>query len=91
MRKVQAMDIVKNTPMEACSAVRYMLQIISRYWINFTKTGNPNSDGLPFWTSYQQDKPTMMIMKEDFHLAPVQNQKQMDFFEEFFQAKRMGR
>ena len=68
----------------------HMLQIMSRYWINFTKTGNPNSDGLPFWTSYKQGKPTVMIMKEGFHLAPVQNQKQMDFFEEFFQAKRKG-
>ena len=67
---------------------QHMEQIMSRYWINFTKTGNPNGDSLPFWTTYQEGKPTVMIMKEGLHLGPVQNQKQMDFFEEFFKAKR---
>ena len=67
---------------------QHMEQMMSRYWINFTKTGNPNGDSLPFWTTYQEGKPTVMIMKEGLHLGPVQNQKQMDFFEEFFKAKR---
>ncbi len=73
----------KMTPTE-----QHMQQIMSRYWINFTKTGNPNQEGLPYWTNYEQGKPTVMIMKEGLHLGPVQNQKQMDFFEEFFKAKR---
>ena len=67
---------------------QHMQQIMSRYWINFTKTGNPNQDGLPYWTSYEKGKPTVMIMKEGFHLGPVQNQRQMDFFEKFFKEKR---
>ncbi len=58
------------------------------YWINFTKTGNPNEEGPPYWTHYEQGKPTVMIMKEGFHLGPVQNQEQQDFFEDFFEAKR---
>ena len=67
---------------------QHMEQIMSRYWINFTKTGNPNGNSLPFWTTYQEGKPTVMIMKEGLHLGPVQNQKQMDFFEKFFKEKR---
>lgn len=66
---------------------QHMEQIMSRYWINFTKTGNPNGNSLPFWTTYQEGKPTVMIMKEGLHLGPVQNQKQMDFFEKFFKEK----
>lgn len=68
----------------------HMQQIMSRYWINFTKTGNPNQDGLPYWTAYQKGQPTVMVMKNGFHLAPVQNQKQMDFFEAYFKAKRQN-
>ena len=67
---------------------QHMEQIMSRYWINFTKTGNPNGNSLPFWATYQEGKPTVMIMKEGLHLGPVQNQKQMDFFEKFFKEKR---
>ena len=69
-------------------AEEHMSQIMSRYWINFTKTGNPNAEGLPYWTTYSQGKPTVMVMHEGFHLAPVPNQPQMDFFEDFFKAKR---
>ncbi len=66
----------------------HMLSIMSKYWINFTKTGNPNGDCLPYWTEYAEGKPTVMIIKEGFHLGPVQNQKQMDLFEGFFGSKR---
>ena len=73
----------KTTPSED-----HMAQIMSRYWINFTKTGNPNADALPYWATYTKGQPTVMVMHEGFHLAPVPNQAQMDFFEEFFKAKR---
>lgn len=67
---------------------RHMQQIMSRYWINFTKTGDPNGDYLPYWTTYEQNKPTVMIMHEGFHLDNVPNQRQMDFFEDFFKSRR---
>lgn len=73
----------KMTPTE-----QHMLQIMSRYWINFTKTGNPNADCLPYWTEYEQGKNTVMIVRNGFYLDKVPNQEQMDFFEEFFRCKR---
>ena len=66
----------------------HMAQIMTRYWINFCKTGNPNADGLPYWPTYIQGKPTVMTFHEGFQVTPVPNQKQMDFFEEFFKSKR---
>lgn len=67
---------------------RHMEQIMSRYWINFTKTGDPNADFLPYWTEYEQGKPTVMIMRDGFTLGPMPNQAGMDFFEEFFRSRR---
>ncbi len=67
---------------------RHMQQIMSRYWINFTKTGDPNGDSLPYWTTYEQNKPTVMIMREGFHLDNLPNQRKMDFFEDFFRSRR---
>jgi len=67
---------------------RHMQQIMERYWINFVKTGDPNGHALPYWTVYEEGKPTVMIMREGFHLDRVQNQRQMDFFEEFFRSRR---
>ncbi|MBP5258149.1 MAG: carboxylesterase family protein [Prevotella sp.] len=65
-----------------------MEKIITNYIINFTKTGDPNGSHLPYWTIYEQGKPTVMIMREGLHLDNVPNQEQLDFFEEFFKSKR---
>ena len=67
---------------------KQMAKFITRYVINFTKTGDPNGDDLPYWTRYEQGKPTVMIMRQGLHLDVVPNQPQMDFFEEFFKSRR---
>ena len=67
---------------------KHMTDIMMSYWINFTKNGNPNGKCLPFWTEYEQGKPTVMYIRDGFHLTPVQNQKQMDFFEDYFKSIR---
>jgi len=66
----------------------HMAQIMPQYWINFIKTGNPNADGLPFWTTYKQGEATVMNMHNGFSLTKAPNQKQMDFWEEFFNTMR---
>ncbi|MBQ0022187.1 MAG: carboxylesterase family protein [Prevotellaceae bacterium] len=66
----------------------HMAQIMSQYWINFIKTGNPNADGLPFWTTYRQGEATVMNMHNGFSLTKAPNQKQMDFYESYFGAMR---
>ena len=67
---------------------QHMAQIMPQYWINFVKTGNPNADGLPYWTTYKQGEATVMNMHNGFHLTPAPNQKQMDFWEETFSEMR---
>jgi len=67
---------------------QHMQQIMSSYWINFTKTGDPNGEALPYWTTYRQGEPTVMIMREGFYLDSVPNQDKMDFFEAFFGSRR---
>ena len=66
----------------------HMAQIMPQYWINFIKTGNPNADGLPYWTTYKQGEATVMNMHNGFSLTKAPNQQQMDFFEEYFKSMR---
>ena len=67
---------------------QHMAQILPQYWINFVKTGDPNADGLPYWTTYQQGEPTVMYMHNGLHLTKAPNQKQMDFWENYFKSQR---
>ena len=61
---------------------------MSSYWINFTKTGNPNAGILPFWSEYKEGERTVMVMRNGFFLDKIPDQVRMDFFEEFFRNKR---
>lgn len=66
----------------------HMAQIMERYWINFIKTGNPNSTALPYWPVFKQDASTVMYMKEGFFLSPVPNMPQMEFLQGYFEKMR---
>jgi len=61
---------------------------MSSYWINFTKTGDPNAEALPYWAPYKQGEASMMIMRNGFFLDKMPNQAQMDLFEDFFKSRR---
>ena len=66
----------------------HMAQILPQYWINFIKTGDPNADGLPFWTTYREGEPTVMTMHNGFTLTTAPNEPQMKFWEQLFKAMR---
>jgi para-nitrobenzyl esterase len=44
--------------------------VMSSYWVNFVKTGNPNGEGLPEWRAYSDKKETMEI-GEHMGMMPV--------------------
>jgi para-nitrobenzyl esterase len=38
-----------------------LAKLMSAYWVNFIKTGNPNGDGLPAWPKYDTDKQQVKV------------------------------
>ncbi|MDF0716834.1 carboxylesterase family protein [Muricauda sp. 334s03] len=38
---------------------------MSAYWVNFAKFGNPNGNGLPIWSSYNQNGGKMLLFETD--------------------------
>jgi len=46
---------IQTTPEE-----EQLAQIMNAYWVNFAKTGNPNSNGLPLWPAYSVTKNEML-------------------------------
>ena len=57
--------------------------MISSYWTNFAKTGNPNGEHLPQWPQYtvQDGDPVMHLKAGDVHASPADDQAQMEFLE----------
>jgi len=44
------LKFLNNRPFEP--ADRALAKLMSGYWVNFIKTGNPNGAGLPEWPKY---------------------------------------
>ena len=58
--------------MTGASATAYKFEtLISRIWIAFIKTGNPNTKGLPQWDAYNSQTGTTMIL--DNKCRPLQH------------------
>ena len=70
-----------------------LTRMVFRYWINFIKNGDPNictdaANQLPAWIPYSKGTESMMYFRDGGHLAPVQNQEQMDLWDEYFNSMR---
>ena len=63
-------------------------EIMQQYWVNFAKTGNPNAKGLPYWPSFDADKPTTMQFSNGASLIDRPNREQIDFVDRFYAAQR---
>jgi para-nitrobenzyl esterase len=44
---------------------REVSRLISAYWVQFAKTGNPNREGLPEWPAFEADAPRTLEIGDD--------------------------
>jgi para-nitrobenzyl esterase len=57
---------------------------ISSYWINFAKTGDPNSGDLPKWPAFEDNDQKVMIFDSAPSARPVPNQDRLKAFDDYF-------
>jgi para-nitrobenzyl esterase len=58
---------------------RDLEKLISGYWVQFIKTGNPNKAGLPAWSSFSARDPEVMIFSEIPAGRPLPDKAALDF------------
>ena len=61
---------------------------MSRYWVNFVKTGDPNGEGLPEWTTYDKSSGNIMEIGDQSRLSPGLYKDAFDFLEGEITNKR---
>jgi para-nitrobenzyl esterase len=78
---------INGAPPEAVNAA--LSDLISSYWVNFTKTGDPNAAGLPEWPAYSDASPQGMIFHEGAgSAADYPNIERMQALDNFFARLR---
>jgi para-nitrobenzyl esterase len=51
-----------NLPPDASAEMRALSALIRKYWINFARSGNPNTTGAPRWTQFDARSPQVMVL-----------------------------
>jgi para-nitrobenzyl esterase len=61
-----------------------MSEIVSRYWVNFAKTGDPNGAGLPTWPAFTAAEQQVMVFDTESSARPVPNLKMLEAMDAYF-------
>jgi para-nitrobenzyl esterase len=55
--------------------------IMSSYWVNFAKTGNPNASKLPEWRTYDKQSGNVLLLNDKVENRAAFLKKELDFLE----------
>jgi para-nitrobenzyl esterase len=69
---------------------RRVASTASSYLVNFARTGDPNSDGLPAWPVFNARGDRTMVLGDTIGAGPVPFLPALDFYDTFY-ASRLGR
>ena len=58
-------------------------RIMGDYWVQLTKTVDPNVKGLPQWPAYSEEEPRNMLFGREIGAAPVERAAGYDIFEKY--------
>lgn len=58
--------------------------VVSQYWTNFARTGNPNGDGLPDWPRYERDIDLWLEFGDQIQATEGIRREKLDLFDDYF-------
>jgi para-nitrobenzyl esterase len=67
---------------------RHLGELMSQYWVNFAKSGDPNGPGLPVWPAYAADSPQVMEFSPTPRAAAAPRESAFQFVDAYFASRR---
>ena len=65
-----------------------MSDLVSTYWTNFAKTGDPNGAGLPRWPAFTEPSQQVMVLDAASSARPVPNMQQLKAWDAYYAWRR---
>jgi para-nitrobenzyl esterase len=74
--------------MPASAEDQQVSDVVSTYWTNFAKTGNPNGANLPHWPAFTDANQQAMDLNDPSHAIPMPNVDQLKVLDGYFAWRR---
>lgn len=81
-------DHLDQAPWKSQPADRVLARAMSRYWVNFVKTGDPNAAGLAPWTPYAAAQPHVMRLGDTLEMGDVLGVDRLHVFDDVYARVR---
>jgi para-nitrobenzyl esterase len=81
----QTLDASKGAPK---SEDLKLSNMISSYWVNFAKTGDPNGTGLPKWPAFADNNPQAMVFDAAPGARPLPNLNKVKAYDAYISSLR---
>jgi para-nitrobenzyl esterase len=65
-----------------------MSELMSGYFVNFAKTGDPNAAGLPKWPAFAEDDQQVMFLDAASSARPVPNMRELKVLDAYYAWRR---
>tara|TARA_R100001143_G_C3361139_1_gene136006 strand:- start:1145 stop:2722 length:1578 start_codon:yes stop_codon:yes gene_type:complete len=69
---------------------RYLSDVMSDYWVNFAKNGDPNETGLPQWEPFTTDAYQTIILGEEIRMATIPSLERLKILDKYHTDKLKG-
>jgi para-nitrobenzyl esterase len=67
---------------------RKVSDLVSGYWVNFARTGDPNGEGLPEWSPFTAGDAKAMVLDASPSMEPVPHRERLEVLDAYFTWRR---
>jgi para-nitrobenzyl esterase len=83
-----AYNNLKSSTVRPWNVVDYKLaDVMSMYWVNFAKNGNPNGNGLPEWLPCKPENYFTMFLGDKQEIKTIPNLEKLQFLKKYFESQ----
>jgi para-nitrobenzyl esterase len=77
-----------SATMPAAEADRAMSDMVSSYWVNFAKSGDPNGAGLPHWPAFTNTSAQVLNLTDSSKAVDVPSVQKLEVLDGYFAWRR---
>jgi para-nitrobenzyl esterase len=81
-------DHLGQAPWKPSQSDRHLAEVMSDYWVDFAKSGNPNGKNLPVWRPLVGDAGPVQYLGESITSGAPSDLKQLKVFDEVYSGLR---